>query len=478
MDFSQTRVPRPDNLSQTPHKLPKPKQWISWLVILLSPLVLAGGGIALWQYLGLSGTPRAEKTEQSKVVSVKQESSEAPKVPETQENAAPEKPQGVPVKLATVESSTIEESSVFVGNLEAQQGVALRPETSGRVTKIFVSAGDRVAPGTPILQLKSEQTQAELNAALANVNAARAARNTALAQLRAQEAERVSAVAELQLQNQQFQRTEFLVSQGALAQEQLDTVVRDRNAAGATLNAANERIRAAGAGLDEANAALSQAQAQAEAARENLQDKKVVAPIAGIIGDMAVKLGDYINLGDSLTTITQNQNLELELAVPVDRSDQLRVGLPIQLSRFQENEPIATGRISFVSPDVDPNTQTILAQASFPNPNGSLRNDLKVSSKVIWDQYTGVLIPTTAISRIGGKTFVYVAQTKEGSDPGQPQLIAQQKPVKLGEIQNNQYQVIEGVEPGEEIVVTGILNLSDGAPIMPESQDSSPTAFQ
>jgi multidrug efflux pump subunit AcrA (membrane-fusion protein) len=67
------------------------------------------------------------------------------------------------------------------------------------------------------------------------------------------------------------------------------------------------------------------------------------------------------------------------------------------------------------------------------------------------------------VSRIEGKTFVYVAQTQ-----GQSQLIARQKPVKLGSISGNNYQVLEGLQPGEKIVVSGLSRLSDGAAIIPE----------
>jgi multidrug efflux pump subunit AcrA (membrane-fusion protein) len=77
------------------------------------------------------------------------------------------------------------------------------------------------------------------------------------------------------------------------------------------------------------------------------------------------------------------------------------------------------------------------------------------------------------VSRLAGETFVYVAQTKAQSPQGQPQLIARQKSVKLGEIKGNNYQVIEGIKPGEKIVVSGILNLKDGAPIIPEASKES-----
>lgn len=373
------------------------------------------------------------------------------------------KPQTVPVKLQTVATSPVEDSSEFVGNLEAATRVDLKPETEGRVSQIFVASGNRVAQGTPIVQLRPEKNQAQVGGAIANVNAARASLENAQAQLKSAEADRVRAAADLELQNQQFERISQLVTQGAFARQQLDQVRRDRDTARATLAAADQKIRAARATIDQQNSALKQAQSNVAVTTEELRETRVVAPIAGVVGDIAIKLGSYVKTTDTLTTIIQNDTLELRLSVPVEKASKLQVGLPVQLTGAKSEDTLATGRISFVSPQVNTQSQSILAKASFPNPNGALRDGQFVRSKVIWDRGAGVSIPTTAISRVAGQNFVFIAQPQ-----GQAKLVARQKPVKLGSIQGNNYQVLEGLKPGEKIVVSGLLNLTDGAAIQPE----------
>lgn len=420
------------------------KNW-PWLLLVLL-LVVGGGGFAIWRLR--SGGEPAQQMMQG---------------------------QSVPVQLETLEQGTIEDSALFVGELEAQQGIVLRPESAGRVVQLFVSEGDTVAAGDPILELSPERSQAEVSAALASVSAARSAQNTAQAQLRVLEAQRAQAVATLDLQNEELRRTQYLVTEGAQTQQALDVVQRDRTAAQATLNAAEEQIRAAQASVAESNAALARAEAQAAAAQEDLQDKRVAAPIAGVVGDIPIELGDYVNTGDALTNIVQNQTLNLQISVPIEQRDQLRTGLPVELIRFEGEEPLATGRISFVSPQVNAATQSILAKASFPNARGLLQDAQRVQARVIWRQRSGVLVPATAISRLGGQTFVFVAQKPQEPAEDGPQLIARQQMVQLGDLQGNRYQVIEGLEAGDTIVVSGILNLSDGAPIQPQS-DSPPSA--
>ncbi|MBW4648406.1 MAG: efflux RND transporter periplasmic adaptor subunit [Kastovskya adunca ATA6-11-RM4] len=374
-------------------------------------------------------------------------------------------PQGVPVKLASVETTTVEESSEFVGTLEAEQSVVLRPETDGRVSRIYVSSGSNVAEGTPILQLRPDKGRAEVGGAIANVSAARAARDNSQAQLRAIEAERASAVADLALQNDQYGRISRLVSQGALARQQLDQVRRDRDAARAALNATDQRIQAARASLDQANATLQQSQANADLAREELQETQVTAPIAGVVGDITADIGDYVKAGDTLTTIIQNQALNLRLAIPVERSSQLRSGLPVQLVGSDNEERMATGRISFVAPQVSAGSQSILAKANFPNPEGQLRSGQFVRAKIIWNRRpNSVVVPTTAVIFQGEERYVYVAEDPE-------KLVARRQVVELGLIQGDRAEVQQGLKGDERIIVSGTQKLSDGAPILPLEEE-------
>lgn len=376
-------------------------------------------------------------------------------------------PMEVLVELQDLELEIVENSAEFIGVLDAPQGVTLRPEIEGRITEISVESGDSVQAGDIVVQLSPDRDQAEVSAAQANENVSQAALSTSRSEVRALNAEKVELEAELDLQNTEYARTETLVADGALAQQDLDRVDRDRRAARGLLNAINERIAAAEQEVSQAEASLAQARAQTDAVRADLDDKQVTSPITGIVGDVPVKLGDYVNAGDALTTITQNEVLEIDLEIPIEYRDRLRTGLPVEIVVGPNKDAIASGSISFVSPQVNAATQSILAKASFNNAVG-LQDDQRVITRVIWSEQPGVLVPTTAITRLGGQTFVYVAQS-ETTEDGETQMVAEQRQVTLGSIQGNSYEVTEGVDAGETIVVSGILNLSDGAAITTEA---------
>lgn len=431
------------------------KNWF-WLIGLA--ILCAGGGFLLWRAFGPQG------------------------------DAGMQGPQAVPVTMERLQEEPLENSAEYVGILESQTGVSLQPEADGRVVRIFVSSGDRVAAGDPIVQLSPDRSQADYNAALASISAARSARDTAQAQLRAARERQTQLLADLELQETEFARTATLVERGALAQETLDEVTRDRAVAGSALNSAIEEIAALESSLAGAEATLDQANANANATQQDLLDKTVTAPIAGIVGDIPIKLGDYVTAGSQLATVTQNEDLELEIAVPVNEAQRLRTGLPVELSLFGQEDAIATGNISFVSPTTDAATQTILAKARFSAPSQPVQDDQRLEVRIIWNERPGILIPTTAISRLGGETFVFVpgepdppaeGEAPAGGPPpgpeqaGPPPTVAKLKPVKLGELQGNEYQVLEGLDAGDTIVTSGLLNLRDGVPIMQQQAGDS-----
>ncbi|WAL60381.1 efflux RND transporter periplasmic adaptor subunit [Thermocoleostomius sinensis] len=375
--------------------------------------------------------------------------------------------QGMPpslVEVQQVETARVQESSEFVGALEAQERVQLRPETEGRIVSILAQPGQRVEAGTPILILKSDVNQAQVSGAAADVSAAQAAVNTARARVQAAIAERDRAAADVELQTTEYERTAQLAAEGAQSQQALDQATNRRNTAIAALRAAEDNVGVAQAELNQAQAQFDRAQADQAVARSNLSDTEINAPIAGVVGNIPVRVGDVVSTQDVLTSIIQNQVLDLNISVPIERADQLRVGLPVELVD-NLGTPLVNGEISFVSPEVNTTDQAVLAKASFPN-DGNLKDGQFVRARIIWESGPGILIPTSAVTRIAGQTFVYMAEPGEPSPDGQPQMIARQQPVSLGSIQGNNYQVLSGVEAGDQVITSGVLNLMDGAPIM------------
>jgi RND family efflux transporter MFP subunit len=374
----------------------------------------------------------------------------------------------VPVKLQTLTSANLEDSSEFVGSLEAKEKVIVKPEIQGQIKQIRVNPGDRVKQGDTILLLQPNQTTSQLNSAKEAVNAAIAARDTSSEQLKVAQSQQASAQEEVNLAQVNFNRAKFLLAQGAVGKFQYDRAETDLATKKNRLNEAKDSVKVAQAAIRQAEANIRQAQAQVATAAVSVGFKQVVAPRAGVVGDLPVKQGDYVTAGEAIATITRNDYLDLRLSVPASYSGQLRQGMTVELMAPGTGKSWGQGRVNFISPNIDPSLQTILIKARFPNAKGNLRDGQQVEARIVWNSQPGILIPTTAISRVGSKSFVFVSEKQQTSE-GETQQVVRQRPIQLGNIQAASYQVLKGLEVGDSIAVSNILKLRDGAAIKSES---------
>jgi RND family efflux transporter MFP subunit len=373
----------------------------------------------------------------------------------------------IPVKLQTLTLANLEDSSEFVGNLEAKEKVIVKPEIQGQIQEIRVSSGDRVNRGETLVLLKPDQTTPQLDSAKETVNVAIADRDAAIEQLKIAQSQQASVQEEVDLAQVNFQRAKFLLEQGAIGRFDYDRAQTDLEIKKNRLKEAKDAVQAAQTGIQQAEAKIRQAKSQVATAAVNVGFKQVSAPISGTIGDLPVKQGDYATMGEAIATITRNDSLDLRISVPVSRAGQLRQGMTVELIAPGTGKTLERGRVSFISPNIDTSLQTVLIKASFPNARGKLRDGQKVEAKIVWNNEPGILIPTTAISRVGSKSFVFVVEQQTAD--GKPQQVVRQRPIELGNIQDASYQVLEGLEVGDSIAVSNILKLRDGATIKSES---------
>ncbi|MFM2312588.1 MAG: hypothetical protein RLZZ04_1864 [Cyanobacteriota bacterium] len=406
-------------------------------------------------------------------------------------------PPAVPVAVKDLNNNQVKLSSEFIGSLEAKQRVALAPRVDGRILEIGVEEGDTVKQGDLIVQLQTSREQGEVDAAKSQVNIQRSNVANAEAALRVAEAGVASAEADVEqsradlrrqeaeskLAQTNLERAKFLVKQGAQSQQALDDRTRDLSAAQAqtdalkaalnssqkALSAAQEQVVSARSRIAGQQAGLEQSESRVGIATDNLDFNRVTAPIDGVVGDIQPKVGDYLEAGDQITSIIQDDALELNISVPLEQAADLKIGLPVEILDRQ-GKAIAKGDVNFVSPRTDRNSQAILVKAAFNN-NGKLKDDSFARARIIWSQKPGVLIPTEAVSRLAGRSFVFVAQEVKQKD-GKTALVAKQKPVELGEIQGQSYQVISGLQTGDRLITSGILNLTDGVTVTTEAPSS------
>jgi len=277
-----------------------------------------------------------------------------------------------------------------------------------------------VAAGTPLVQIDPLKQQAAVSS---------------------QEAARAAQEATLRYAQIQLDRERKLFAAGVVPKADVDNAQTNYDAAIAQLKALSEQVN----------------QQQAE-----LHYYRVAAPMDGIVGDIPVRVGERVAVTTLLTTVDELGPLEAYIYVPADRARNLKLGLPVHLVDEAGNT-VADTRISFLSPQVDTETQTVLAKALLENPRG-LRVAQQVRAQVVWSMHEGTVIPILAVTRISGQFFAFLA-VKDGKS-----TVARQKLLKVGDTLGNDYVVLEGIKPGDHIITSGLQFLQDSVPVMEQVQ--------
>lgn len=330
-------------------------------------------------------------------------------------------PGAMPVKVHEAQALPVDDASEYVATLKSRDSAAIMPQVEGQITAIFVHSGERVEAGSPMLGIDPLKQQATV---------------------KSQESARAAQEANLSWAKKQYDRAVGLSSAGVVSRQDLDQ--------------AKSALDAAQAQMDSLDAQVNEQQVQ-------LHYYRVVAPRAGIVGDVPVHVGDRVTTGTLLTTVDQPGTLEAYVYVPIEHSSQLKMNLPVKVLD-SEGKVLADSRISFISPQVDNTTQTVLVKARITNANVALRQSQFIRARVVWGTHHSPEVPILAVSRLGGQYFVFVAEPQDGGS-----FVARQKPLTIGQTVGNDYEVQNGIKPGDKVIVSGTQFLRDGVPVIPMS---------
>jgi RND family efflux transporter MFP subunit len=329
----------------------------------------------------------------------------------------PQAPTSVGVVVLAPKAVTI--TSEYVGVLRSRRSSQVRPQVEGIITRIFVKSGDRVSLGTPLLQIDPLRQQAALES---------------------DQASRAAQAAAVRFAEQQYERAKQLVTAGAMSQQEFEQAETNLNTAKASLEALKARE---------------------QETRVQLQYYRVAAPTSGIVGDIPVRVGDRVETSTELTTVDEQAGLEVYVRVPIERAPEIRTGLPLRITNSR-GEVLAETTIDFVSPQVDDRTQSVLVKGAVPSgPN--FRTEQFVRAVIVWRDEPGLTVPATAVTRINGQYFAFVA------DPAEKGFVARQRAVKVGDLRGSDYLLLDGMKPGDRLIVSGVQKIRDGAPVQPQS---------
>ncbi|MEO8658994.1 MAG: efflux RND transporter periplasmic adaptor subunit [Bryobacteraceae bacterium] len=373
----------------------------------------------------------------------------------------------LPVQVAPVQRETIERVLRAEGVLRALDQSAVMPKISAPVKKFYVNRGDHVTAGQLLAILESRDLAAavtdakgaydQASANYRNVSAATVPDELVKSETDVQSAKQGTDAAKNLLDSR-----EQLFKEGALARRQVDEALVAYTAARSQYETARKHLESVQgvSKLEEVKGAEGQmvsAKGRYESAQAQLSYAEVRSPISGIVADRSTFAGEMATPGTPLLTVVQVTSVIARVNLPQSDAAFVRVGQAAKV--ISADGLVETkGKVTVVSPAVDPQGTTVEIWVEAPNPGEKLRPGAAVRVEINAGEVKDALVvPVEALlpAEEGGAAL-YVAG-KDG--------VVHQKKVKTGVRTAEKVQVTGGVNAGDLVVVEGGVGLGDGAKV-------------
>jgi membrane fusion protein (multidrug efflux system) len=331
------------------------------------------------------------------------------------------------VEVDTVKTGRIVETRDAVGTVRAYESITVTAKVAGLISEIGFEEGQKVKAGDMVVQFDAAERKAEIEQAIAEANRAVSLRNEVSIKL-----ERA----------QQLNRT------------------------GAGTGAQVEDLTAQVKSLE---SALASAQAQRRGAEARLEELTIRAPFAGRVGSRSVSLGAYVPPGTRITSLDDLSRIRLDFSVPENLLGRLKPGQTVNATSAAYQGRVFKGSVTTLDTRVDQTTRTVRLTAEFDNSDEALKPGMFLSVGLeVTIKEDAVVIPEEAVVSEGLRQLVYPVKDNK----------VERRVIRIGQRQNGKVEVVEGLQPGESIVVLGVQRVRPGAEVIARPLGSGAPAQQ
>jgi membrane fusion protein (multidrug efflux system) len=290
-----------------------------------------------------------------------------------------------------------------LGTLTANESVALTASVTETVSAIHFDDGDRVEQGQVLIEMTSGEEHAQLEEARATVNEA----------------------------YRQYQRVLSLETQGTAAKSLLDERKREWETAKARLAAIESR----------------------------LADRLIKAPFAGVLGLRDLSVGALVEPGDLITTLDDDSVMKLGFQVPSTYLAVLQPGLAITATTRAYAGRSFQGKVKAIDSRIDAATRAIRVRAVLPNPEQILKPGMLMQVELLQQPRRSIIIPEEALMPQGERQFVLLVDEAGGNK-------VVRREVSIGGRRPGEVEVIDGLQPGEQVITHGTLKVRPGEQVV------------
>ena len=326
---------------------------------------------------------------------------------------APRERPPVAVEIAPVAEITLAETVRGVGTLMAIQNVEIRPEVGGRIKDVHFQEGRFVSRNKLLFEIEEEKH---------------------VQRLRSSEAALEQARSRLENLRRNYERMEGLYEQDLISEDEFDRVRTE---------------------MDSASSEVRRLTAQMDLAREDLEDTQIMAPFSGFISRRLVDPGAFVSQGQMLAIMYQVDPLEISFMIPEKYAARVEYGQEVRVEVTAYPQERFEGRVGFISPSVDESTRNFEVKATIDNSENRLKPGSFASAELVLGyREASMIIPERSLVAVreGYLVFILDRETEQ----------VESRSVHTGARRPGIVEILEGLSPGELVVVSGHMNLDDG----------------
>lgn len=317
------------------------------------------------------------------------------------------------IETLRLEPTTFDDVIELTGAVASLNDAVLSAQTAGTVTAV-AERGTRVGQGDVVARIDPGMMSAALQQAEAQLEAARAS---------------------YEIAEDTYQRQEPLYRDSIISALEFENVKAQRNQALA--------------GVRQAEAALAQAQ-------EQYSHTLVRAPFSGIVEDRFIELGEQVNPGQQVVRVVSTSRVKVVAGVPERYAGEIEAGTPVEMNFTAYGSDPRIGRVTFAGAAINPQSRTFPIEIEVDNREGQLKPEMVAQLRVIRETRDDALVvPRPAVIRDETGTSVFVVNNGT----------AERRPVTTGSSYAGKLLIESGLEAGDEVVVLGQNNLTDGDPV-------------
>lgn len=307
-----------------------------------------------------------------------------------------------------------------LGVARSKRSVNITSNSTELITRVMFTDGQRVAAGTPLVELQAREEDADL----------------------------IQARAQLAQAQREYDRFKILAERGVAPRVTAET----------------------------ADTALQTARAAVAASEARRGDRVLRAPFAGVLGLTSVTAGTLISPGSVITTLDDTSGIRVDFPLPERYLGVLQVGTPLTATADAYADETVSGRIALLDTRVNEQTRAVIARAEFANPGNRIRPGMMMRVAVQQGRRQSLSVPEAAVQYEGQGAFVYrIARGENG-------MTAQRVEVQAGAVEGGFVEILSGLDNNDRVVASGLNRIQPGAPVTvgggPASQKGGASAAQ